>query len=78
MFKVMALIVSGIILMGIGVYALSKAQFPAFNLQFLNLDFLFQWANGLQSANWTMIGFVGIFGSIAVFGSAVVVTKILR
>jgi hypothetical protein len=76
MFKIMALILSGIILMGIGVYALSKAQFP--DLQFFNLDFLFQWANGLQSANWAMIGFVGIFGSIAVFGSAIVVTKIIR
>lgn len=61
MFKVFALIVVGISLMSLGVYALSVADLSVFQL---------------PAVNWGIIGFVTIAGSIASFGSAFVVVKL--
>jgi hypothetical protein len=74
MFKVLALIVLGTILMGIGMYALSKVPLTALNLDFLR--FLFDW--NLPSVNWVLVGFVSTVASVAIFGSAFVVSRAVR
>jgi hypothetical protein len=71
----MALIVFGIILMGIGVYALSKVPLTAISL---NFEFLGYWLSSLQSINWAVVGFVTILGSAAVLGSAFVVSRVVK
>jgi hypothetical protein len=61
MFKVIALMVAGVFLMSFGIYSLSIAEFPAFQF---------------PSVNWTVVGVVTIFGSIATLGSAFVVSRL--
>jgi hypothetical protein len=69
MFKVLALIVGGIFLMTFGIYFLSIANLPALLSQ-IQLPAI--------NVNWAIVGFVTIAGSIATFGSAVVVSKLYR
>jgi hypothetical protein len=61
MFKVAALIVGGIVLMALGVYALSVTEFPLFNF---------------PPVDWPVVGFVTIAGSIAVFGTAIIAARV--
>lgn len=63
MFKILALIVGGISLMNLGIYFLSIANLPAFQLPTINV-------------NWAVVGFVAIVGSIVALGSAFVVSKL--
>ena len=68
MLKVLGLIVAGVFMMSLGLYALSVAKippFPFFNLQFPDI-------------NWGAVGFVAIAGSVASLTSAVVVAKVVR
>jgi hypothetical protein len=61
MFKVIALMVVGVFLMSFGIYSLSIAEFPTFQL---------------PTINWTVVGVVTIGGSIATLGSAFVVSRL--
>jgi hypothetical protein len=74
MFKVLTLIVLGIVLMGMGMYALSNVPLTALNLDFLR--FLFNW--NFPSVNWALVGFVSMVASVAIFGSAFVVSRVYR
>jgi len=51
--------------MSLGLYALSVAKIPPFNIQ-------------LPDVNWGAVGFVAIAGSIASLTSAVVVARVVR
>ena len=68
MFKVMALIVGGIFLMSMGVYALSVSgiQFPALVWPEI------QW----PEVNWALVGFVVIVGGIISAGTGVVMSRL--
>ena len=68
MFKVFALIVAGVFMMSLGMYALSVAKIPPF--PFINIQF--------PNVNWAAVGFVAIAGSLASLTSAVVVAKVVR
>jgi len=70
MFKVLALIVGGILLMTFGVYFLSITSLPEFVFQFPVLQF------PVINVNWALVGFVAIAGSIAALSSALVVSKL--
>jgi hypothetical protein len=61
MFKVIGLIVVGILLMTFGTYFLSIANLPVLQL---------------PDVNWTLVGFVTIIGSIVTFGSAFAVSRL--
>lgn len=61
MFKVIGLIVIGILLMTFGTYFLSIANLPVLQL---------------PDVNWTLVGFVTIIGSIVTFGSAFAVSRL--
>jgi hypothetical protein len=61
MFKVIGLIVVGILLMTFGTYFLSIANLPILQL---------------PDVNWTLVGFVAIVGSIVTFGSAFAVSRL--
>jgi hypothetical protein len=67
MFKVIALIVGGILLMTFGVYFLLNA----------NLHFVFPYFQ-LPNINWGVVGFVSLAGSAAVFGTAAIASKLNR
>jgi hypothetical protein len=64
MFKVITLIVVGIFLMTFGTYFISIANLPV--LQLPKID-----------VNWVITGFVMIIGSIATFGSAFAVSRLV-
>lgn len=63
MFKVIGLIFTGVFLLAFGVYFLSNAQLPPFNIQ-------------LPNVNWAIVGFVVIAGSIISFGTAFVTARL--
>jgi hypothetical protein len=63
MFKVITLIIVGILLMTFGTYFLSIADLPV--LQLPRID-----------VNWSVAGFVAIIGSIVTFGSAFAVSRL--
>ena len=62
MFKMVVLMIGGILLMACGLYSLSITNLSELVFPFLNI-------------NWGMIGIVAIGGSIAVFGSAFIASK---
>lgn len=68
MLKVMSLIVGGIFLMAMGVYALSNAdiQFPSFGWPEIH------W----PEVNWAVVGFVTIVGGVISAGMGVVASRI--
>jgi hypothetical protein len=66
MLKVMSLIVGGIFLMSVGVYALSTA-----NIQLAWPEI--QWPN----VNWAVVGFVTIVGGLISTGIGVVASRII-
>jgi hypothetical protein len=68
MFKVMSLIVGGIVLMAMGVYVLSISdlQFP--NIQWPQIH----WPN----VNWTIVGFVVLVGGLISVGTGFVVSRL--
>lgn len=57
----MGLMVAGVVLMSFGLYSLSIAEIPTFQL---------------PAINWGPVGFVTIAASVATFGSAFVVSKL--
>ena len=63
MFKVIGLIVAGVFLLAFGIYFLSIAELPPFNIHFPNV-------------NWAIVGFVVIAGSIVSFGTAFITTRL--
>jgi sulfite exporter TauE/SafE len=63
MFKVIGLIFAGVFLLAFGVYFLSNAELPPFNIH-------------LPDVNWAIVGFVVIAGSLATFGTAFVVARL--
>jgi hypothetical protein len=63
MFKVIGLIVVGLLLMSVGVYSLMNANLPVLQL---------------PNVNWGLVGFVATVGGIAVFGSAFAASKLSR
>ena len=63
MFKVIGLIVAGVFLLAFGIYFLSVAQLPPFNIQFPNV-------------NWALVGFVVIAGGVVSFGTAAVTARL--
>ncbi|HXG07494.1 MAG TPA: hypothetical protein VNI77_09245 [Nitrososphaera sp.] len=66
MLKVMSLIVGGIFLMAVGVYALNTA-----NIQFAWPEI--HWPN----VNWAVVGFVAIVGGLISAGMGVVASRII-
>ena len=69
MLKVMSLIVGGIFLMAVGVYALSTA-----NIQFPSLAWPeIHWPN----VDWAVVGFVTIVGGLISTGIGVVASRII-
>ncbi|HEX9677141.1 hypothetical protein [Nitrososphaera sp.] len=68
MFKVMLLIGGGIVLMAMGVYALSVA-----NIQFPDL----RWPEiSWPEVNWAIVGWVVIVGGLISVGTGVVVSRL--
>lgn len=68
MFKIMALIVGGIFLMSMGVYALSVSNLQWPVLQWPNI----QW----PEVNWALVGFVVLVGGLVSVGTGVVMSRI--
>jgi hypothetical protein len=68
MFKVIALIVGGTLLMAFGVHFLMNANLPALVFPFFQLP----------NVNWGVVGFVALVGSAAVFGSAFVASRLSK
>jgi len=68
MFKVIGLIVGGIILMTFGIYFVTNANLPLLFFAF------FQFPN----VNWGVVGFITLAGSAAVFGTAFLASKLNR
>ena len=69
MLKVMSLIVGGIFLMAVGVYALSTS-----NIQFPSLAWPeIHWPN----VDWAVVGFVTIVGGLISTGIGVVASRII-
>lgn len=68
MFKVMALIVGGIFLMSMGVYALSVSGIQWPTLAWPDI----QWPN----VNWAIVGFVVIVGGLVSAGTGVVMSRL--
>jgi hypothetical protein len=68
MFKIMSLIVGGIVLMAMGVYVLSVAdiQFP--NIQWPHI----QWPN----VNWVIVGWVVLVGGLVSAGTGVIASRL--
>lgn len=62
MFKVVALMVVAVLLMSFGLYSLSIAEIPALHL---------------PAVNWGLVGVITIVASIATFGSAFIVSKLI-
>jgi hypothetical protein len=61
MFKILGLIVAGILSASFGVYLVSIVGFPVFQL---------------PNVNWAIVGFVLIVASAASFGTAFVVSRL--
>ncbi len=61
MFKVMTLMVVGIVLMSFGLYSLSTAEIPTFQL---------------PAVNWSAVAVITIAASVATLGSAFVVSRL--
>ena len=66
MFKVISLIVGGIFLMASGVYFVMNANLPELLLSFFRLP----------NVNWGIVGFISLAGSAAIFGTALVASKL--
>jgi hypothetical protein len=70
MFKVMLLIVGGIMLMSMGVYALSIAdlKFQLPELQWPHIDW--------PQVNWALVGWVVIVGGLVSAGTGIIVSRL--